>query len=116
MVFQWETPPDIWVEGIDNYTVDTFAELFAVCVKHAQIIQNYLRANAPWEDACDPERTYLRAEAFYPDQWSVGIRIWYDLEAYRQKCGEPPFDWGSRHEQVTFAKKGVISVKHISCS
>lgn len=121
MVFQWDTPPDVWVDGIENYTVDTFAELFAVCAKHAQIMQNYLRANAPWEDENDPERTYLKAEAYYPDRWSVGIRVWYDLEGYRQKLADPKkesyrqaggesFDWATRHETVTFAKKGVIAI------
>lgn len=110
MSFQWDVPPDVWVTGIDNYEDETLNTLFSICQKHAERMQAYMRANAPWEDECDPERTYLRAEAYYPGRWSVGIRIWYDLEAYRAKCGEPPFDWSVRHELATFKKKGVISI------
>lgn len=108
--FEWETPPDVWVKGLEAYEDETFHELFAICQKYAELIQADLRANAPWEDTCMPGREYLRAEAFYPDRWSVGVRIWYDLELYRQNCPEPEFDWGHRHEAITFKKKGVIAV------
>jgi len=50
------------------------------------------------------------SEAFYPDQWSVGIRAWYDLDMYREQCGEPAWDWATRHETSTFAQSGVISI------
>ena len=111
MGFEWITPPDVFNDGLETYTITTFAELFDLCVHYADLIQTAMRLTAPWADECMPGKEYLRAEAFYPDQWSVGIRAWYDLELYRQTCGEPPtFDWSWRHETQTFGQSGVISV------
>lgn len=110
MGFTWDTPPTVFNDGLENYTTDTFALLFALCQEFAQKIQTAMRLTAPWVDECMPGREYLKAEAFYPDQWSVGIRAWYDLDLYREQCGEPSFDWGTRHETSTFAQSGVISI------
>lgn len=111
MNFEWQTSPDVFVQGMEQYTARTFDALYAICVKHAQVIETYMRQNATWQDECMPGREYLRAAAFLDESgFQVGIRVWYDLELYRQQCGEPPFDWGTRHEMITFAKSGVIGV------
>lgn len=109
-MFEWITAPTVFEEGLADYEIATFHELFAFCEDYATRIQFALRRDAPWQDQCMPGREYIRAEAFYPDTQSVGIRIWYDLDLYRSQCGEPPFDWGARHETVTFSVAGVISV------
>lgn len=108
--FTWDTTPEIFVDGFENYTIDTFHILFDLCIVYADKIQTAMRLNATWTDSCMPGREYLRAEAFYPDTNSVGIRAWYDLDLYRSQCGEPPFDWASGHENKTFAQSGVISI------
>jgi len=108
-MFEWVTPPTIFEDKLEDYTITTFAELFDLCKEFAIKIQTAMRQNAPWVDECMPGREYLRAEAFYPTQWSVGIRVWYDLDYYRAQCGEPPFDFGVRHETMTFAVAGVVS-------
>ena len=110
-MFEWTVDPlDVFPQGMDDYELNTFATLFELCTVYADKIQTAMRQNATWLDTCLPGREYLRAEAFYPDQWSVGIRGWYDLDLYRSECGEPQWDWGTRHETMTFAKSGVISI------
>lgn len=111
MSFEWITDPtDVFPEGLEGYEFTTFSVLFELCKQYAERIQTAMRQNATWLDSCMPGREYLRAEAFYPDRWSVGIRGWYDLDLYRSECGEPPFDFGYRHELTTFAQSGVISI------
>ena len=110
MSFQWDVEPSVWVQGMEDYTDTTFHELFALAEQWALRIQDWMRQNAPWEDACFPPKEYLKADAFYPDTWSVGIRAWYDLDLYRSQCGEPPYDFGTRHETETFSQAGVISI------
>lgn len=110
-MFVWDSDPvDVFPQGIEDYELATFSTLFALCQKYADLIQAAMRQNATWIDSCMPGREYLRAEAYYPSQWSVGIRGWYDLDLYRSECGEPPYDWGYRHEMTTFAQSGVISI------
>lgn len=109
-MFSWQVDPSVWNEGFSEYETTTFHELFALCEQWAIRIQDWMRQNATWIDECMPGKEYLRAEAFYPDTWSVGIRAFYDLDLYRSQCGEPSYDWGTRHEQMTFSQVGVISI------
>lgn len=111
MSFQWTTPPDVFNDGIDQYVKLTFDTLFQLCVDYAARIQVFMRSNAPWNDSCMPGKEYLRAEAFRDEGgWQVGIRAFYDLDLYRQNCGEPAYDFGFRHETMTFSNAGAISI------
>lgn len=109
--FIWVRPPEVFITGMEQYRNDVEDAIFSKCIDYAVIIEDWMRRNAPWEDTCMPNREYLRAEAFWNhDTGEIGIRAWYDLELYRSQCGEPPYNWGERHERMNFSKAGVISI------
>lgn len=110
-MFVWDARPEaVFPEGVAEYGSAIFNTLFGLCIDYAEKIQTAMRRNAPWEDLCMPGREYLKAEAYFPSRWTVGIRVWYDMELYAQSCGDVPYDFGTRHETMTFAQAGAISI------
>lgn len=111
-MFQWDvTPEQAFGELIREYTQTSLDTIFGIAIKHAALMQTYIRANATWEDDCMPGREYLIVEAYIDDTNEVGIRAYYDLALYRENCGEKTkYPWEFQHEFKTFKDKGVIAV------
>lgn len=113
MQFEWETTPDVFVEGTIRYRRRMMDAIYALALTEAELIQQFMRENAPWEDDCMPGKEYLKAEAFRDDnRFLVGIDAWYDEELYIQNCRQQKqlFAFGFAHELYTFKNAGIISI------
>lgn len=64
MSFVWQTTPEeAFGQLFDSYAAAIHQLVFAVCQRRAPEIENWMKANAPWQDQTGNARQTLWAEA-----------------------------------------------------
>jgi hypothetical protein len=102
-----------WLEGYRKYQALVMDRLFSIMVEHAALTEQWMRINAPWEDSCLPDKSYLRAVPYRDDRRKVvGIVAFYDMQLYNERCPDQDvtFDFSFEHEFKDFADAGAVSI------
>ena len=102
-----------WVKGTEDYVQLVIERLYAIMVREAPMVEQWMRVNALWNDECMPGKEYLRALPYRDDARNVvGIVAFYDQELYNRNCPDQDvtFDFSIEHEFKDYVNAGKIAI------